>query len=124
MKIRFAGSPRFLLEGVQNSDLLGQTRQIDHTELPSRLDSNLLHAPANQRHRFPIGRVEAMLQPVQLVTRFTPDGFRETANRGQRDAEEYNAFHVLYMYIYISVQPQVHRRSKGFSLFSGPIIGR
>jgi len=57
-----------LLEGVQNVNSFRRPRQIKYAMFKTRVNADLLHADADNGHRFPIIRLKPLLDTTQLKT--------------------------------------------------------
>src|SRR5438067_12056312 len=58
--------PHPLLEGVKNVDRLGELGDVEDAVLCARVDSDLLDARPDARHRLPIVRLQAALHSPEL----------------------------------------------------------
>src|SRR6266852_3875635 len=83
LQIVFRRLPRALLEGVQHIDGFGKRRDVEDAVFQARMNPDLADAGADRGHRFPVIRIETLLDAAQLEARVPPRIGGEGAQRGQ-----------------------------------------
>jgi hypothetical protein len=89
---------------MQNDDPIRQVGQVDYPELSGIPDSDFPHVVADRWHCLPVVRIQAALQPVDLVAGRAAGTVGESANCGERPAQKHDGFHKLYIYQYKHIQ--------------------
>ena len=86
--VGFGRAWRFLLEGVQDIDRLGEARDVKGAKGPARADAQFGHARSDRGHGLPVEGLKPLLHGVQLRAESLAGVLRECLDRGARSADE------------------------------------
>lgn len=101
---------RLLLECMQDVDGIFKRSHVNHPILSLMHDADLPNAGSDRRHRFPIGRLQSVLNPIQLIAGVTLGSGGKPAKPIEGAATESDILHAqtislhadLFKYRYIA----------------------
>jgi uncharacterized protein YdeI (YjbR/CyaY-like superfamily) len=98
---------RALLEGVEDIHGFGKRGDVEHSVFQARMNPDLPDARTNGGHRFPVVRIETLLDAPELEARVPPRIGGEGAQGGQGAAEPRDGLvrHAsIYKFLYVWVK--------------------
>jgi hypothetical protein len=129
LQVTLASLPCLLFESVKDINAIREFRYVDHTMLSACVDTQFLDSHPNAGERFPIIRLEALLDSPQLEASHPPGANREGLKvRSGRAGPNEPLVHEVGVYKYLDVlsrlnkgRRRITRRCSGHTRVSRPV---